>query len=129
MNTANIIARLAADPELRHTPNGTKVARLRVAIPRRKSKDGEDRGAVFLDVQAWGKQAELAAEHLKTGRQIAVTGRLEQDEWTDDDGNRRQKVFVVAEQIDWLAQPRQDAGTDGADDAPATTAAGQDLDW
>lgn len=110
MNNVNLIGRLAADPELRTTKSGTAVANLRVAVPRRKGKDGEDRGAAFIDVIAWSKQAELASEYLAKGRRIAVAGRLDQEEWQAEDGTNRSRVVIVAEDIDYLERPKGEGG-------------------
>ncbi|MGI9118775.1 MAG: single-stranded DNA-binding protein, partial [Acidimicrobiales bacterium] len=80
MNTVNLIGRLTADPELRNTNGGTPVCTLRLAI-NRPPKEGQDQGAVFIDVVSFSRQAEAVAEHLGKGRQIAVTGRLEYRQW------------------------------------------------
>ena len=102
MNSVSLIGRLTRDPELR---NGTKpVAKLRVAIPRRK-KQGDDQGAVFIDVTTFDRQAELCAEYLSQGRQVAVIGRLEYSEWTDDDGGKHSKHEVIADNVEFLGGP------------------------
>lgn len=92
---------------MRHTPSGAPVTDLRLAVDRRS--DGTD----FLTVTAWNRTAEVVVEHLTTGRRIAVSGRLEQQTWTDrDSGANREKVVVVADRIDFLDAPRRDdAGT------------------
>ncbi len=103
MNSTNLVGRLTATPRLRHTPNGAAVTDLRLAVDRRG--DGTD----FLTVTAWNRTAEVAAQHLTTGRRIAVTGRLEQQTWTDrDTGANREKVVVVANRLDFLDAPRRD---------------------
>jgi single-strand DNA-binding protein len=104
MNSVHVIGRLAADVELRHTPSGKAVAEFRIAVQRPR-RGGEDRGAVFLTVQAWEGRAEVAAEHLAKGDRVGVTGRLEQDEWKTEDGNRREKLYLVAENLDFLEPP------------------------
>ncbi len=114
MNTTSVIGRLTKDPNVRETNSGTKVADLRIAIPRRKV-NGEDRGAAFIDVVAWGKQAELAGEYLQQGRQVAVTGRLDQQEWKDDDDNPHSRVVIVAEEIDYLSRPKGDGDVPAAE--------------
>jgi len=114
MNTVNVIGRLTSDPELRTTKSEQSVTTLRIAVPRRKGKGGEDRGAAFLDVIAWGKQAELAVEHLGKGRRIAVAGRLDQEEWQAEDGTNRSRIVIVAEDVDYLDRPKT-AETDDQD--------------
>lgn len=103
MNSTNLVGRLTATPTVRHTPNGAAVTDLRLAVDRRG--DGTD----FLTVTAWNRTAEVVAEHLTTGRRIAVSGRLEQQTWTDrESGANREKVVVVADRIDFLDAPRRD---------------------
>lgn len=114
MNTTTLVGRLTATPDLRHTPNGTAVTDLRLAVDRRT--DGTD----FLTVTAWSRTAEVAAEHLTTGRRVAVSGRLEQQTWTDrESGANREKVVVVADRIEFLDAPRRDRVADGDEAAEA----------
>jgi len=110
MNTVALIGRLTADPELRFTAGGTPVCTVRLAI-NRPPKDGEDQGAIFIDVVSFGRQAEAVAEHLAKGRQVAVTGRLEYRQWEANDGSPRSKHEVIANQVDFLAKP---AGSNGS---------------
>ncbi len=114
MNSTNLVGRLTATPRLRHTPTGAAVTDLRLAVDRRS--DGTD----FLTVTAWNRTAEVVTEHLTTGRRIAVSGRLEQQTWTDrDSGANREKVVVVADRIDFLDAPRRaDADPTAATGAP-----------
>ncbi|MGI8593503.1 MAG: single-stranded DNA-binding protein [Solirubrobacteraceae bacterium] len=102
MNSINLTGRLTRDPELRTTHSGTPVGSLRLAVQRRRSRDGEDRGAVFVDVTAFGALGENCAQYLETGRQVAVSGRLELDEWENDAGQRRQRHHVIADEVEFL---------------------------
>ena len=104
MNTVNLIGRLTADPELRFTSGGTPVCTLRLAVNRPR-KDGQDQGAVFVDVVSFSRQAEAVAEHLAKGRQVAVTGRLEYRQWEANDGSPHSKHEVIANQVEFLAKP------------------------
>lgn len=118
MNSTNLVGRLTATPALRYTPSGAPVTDLRLAVDRRG--DGTD----FLTVTAWNRTAEVVTEHLTSGRRIAVSGRLEQQTWTDhDSGANREKVVVVADRIDFLDAPRRDdndrSGASGADNGNA----------
>ena len=116
MISVNLIGRLTADPEARTTASGTQVTGMRLAIARRP-KAGEDRGAVFIDITAWDKLGELCAEHLAKGRQVAISGRLELDEWTASDGTKRQRHHVVAEAVEFLgAKPE---GSEAPSDEPS----------
>lgn len=120
MNTISIIGRLTADPELRHTNGGTPVCTLRLAVNRPR-KDGQDQGAVFVDVVSFSRQAEAVAEHLAKGRQVAVTGRLEYRQWEGNDGAPHSRHEVIANQIDFLAKPATNGHT-SPETSPADTA-------
>lgn len=104
MNSISIIGRLTRDPELDRTSSGTDVCRIRLAVPRRR-KDSRDQGAVFITVVAYGGQATAAAAFLVKGRQVGVTGRLEYREWTDSDSRRQSVHEVVADRLEFLAEP------------------------
>lgn len=120
MNTISITARLTADPQQR-TVGELEICDLRVAIPRRKGSGGEDRGAVFVDVTAFGPLAGICGKYLSKGRRIAVDGRLELDEWAAQDGSQRRRHKIVAEQVEFL----DNAGQNGE---PAETADEEHLD-
>lgn len=116
MNNVSLIGRLTREPELVTTPNGTDIANLRVAIDRR----GRDNGAVFVDVKCFEGQARACAEHLTKGRQIAISGRLELDEWEADDGTRRSRLYVIAQSVQFLAG--KPAAEPAAEQQPAEAA-------
>ncbi len=101
MNSVQVIGRLTRDPDIRAAKDGTPVALLRLAVPRRPGSDD----AVFVDVACFGRLAAVAGEHLGKGRRIAVEGRLDQREWTDADGGRRERHGVVAERWEFLDSP------------------------
>lgn len=122
-NVVSITAYLTRDPELRNTRGGTSVCDLRVAIGRRAGKDGEDRGAAFIDVRTWGMTADLCAKYLAKGRHISVVGRIEHDEWTHK-GSKYQRVYVVADHVLFLGgAPERATGSDDAEPEPAAPAA------
>jgi single-strand DNA-binding protein len=100
VNAVHLIGRIAQDITLREHGE-TKVAQLRLAVPRGRDKNGEDRGADFVDVVCFGRQAEVCASYLAKGRRIAVEGRLHHDEWDGDNG-RRQKLEVIAQNVEFL---------------------------
>lgn len=104
MNTIQLIGRLTKDPVKNQTKGGTTVATMRLAVPR-PPRGGEEQGSVFVDVTVYGTTAEAVAGYVGKGRQVAVTGRLEFDQWTDADGNPHSRHSVVADQVDFLARP------------------------
>ena len=75
---------------------------------RGRDKNGEDRGADFVDVVCFGRQAEVCADYLAKGRRIAVEGRLHHDEWDGENG-RRQKLEVIAQSVEFLDARKADA--------------------
>ncbi len=98
MNTVQLIGRLTADPKADTTPTGKSVCRIRLAVP------GFNRDAtpVFIDVEAWNKLAEACDKHLEKGRRVSVTGRIAHDQWETEDGQKRQRHYVVADNVEFL---------------------------
>ena len=121
-NRVILMGNLTRDPELRYTPSGQAVADLRLAINRRtKTPEGERKDtATFVDVTAWGRQAEVINEYLSKGQALFVEGRLSLDEWTAQDGQRRSKLRVVLENFEFVT-PRGASRPSGPapEDAPA----------
>jgi single-strand DNA-binding protein len=123
-NVVILVGRLTRDPELRYLPSGSSVAQLSMAVNRSfKNRDGAWQKVVsYLDIEVWGRQAEMAAEHLKKGSSILVNGELEQQRWTDKTtGQNRSKVKVRAERIQFLDAKGAEVsnapeGTDEAED-------------
>jgi single-strand DNA-binding protein len=122
LNKVLLIGNCTRDPEKRTTPSGLVVVELGVAVNRRyKASTGEEREEVcFVDVTVWGKSGELCAEYLRKGSQVFIEGRLKLDTW-EKDGQKRSKMGVVAENVQFLDRPRRDAEFGGApsDAAPA----------
>ena len=104
MNSIQLIGRLTRDPELRSTGSGKPVANMRLAVSRRD----RDAAPVYVDVVAYDGLAEVCAEHLEKGRQVAVSGRLDYQQW-EHEGQRRSKHEVIAAEVDFLARPQQEA--------------------
>ena len=101
MNTISLTGGLTRDPELRSTPAGKSVCDMRVAVTRSRNRDQSD----YFDVVAWEGLADICAEHLTKGRQIAVTGRINYREWQAEDSTKRHDYSVIAENIDFLDRP------------------------
>src|SRR3954468_1880204 len=124
MNNVTLTGRLTQDPTIR-TAGDMQICDLRLAVPRRKGRDGEDRGAVFIDVATFGPLAKSCAQYLAKGRRAAVQGRLELDEWEAQDGSPRRRHKIVADSVEFLdTASRPDGGqTDSPDGAPDEGAA------
>jgi single-strand DNA-binding protein len=98
VNNVVLVGRLAADPEMRYTPNGIAVTNFRLAVNRRPRRDqsAEERQADFIDIVAWRQTAEFCGNYLNKGSLISVEGRIQVREWETQDGQRRRNVEVVA---------------------------------
>lgn len=109
-NKVILLGNLTRDPELRYTPKGMATARLGFAVNRKwKTDAGEEREEVtFVDIDAWGKQAELIAQYLKKGAPLFVEGRLKFDQWDDKQtGQKVSKLRVVLEGFQFVGGPRE----------------------
>jgi len=105
INRVVLVGNLTRDPELRHTPSGTAVCSLRLAVnTRRKDAATGEWGEKpnYFDVTVWGNQGENCAQYLAKGRPVAVDGRLEWREWEAQDGSKRQAVEIVADSVQFL---------------------------
>jgi single-strand DNA-binding protein len=96
MNSVNLIGNLTREPELKDTKSETSVATMRLAV------NGRGDSVDYFDVTAFGKLAETCTEHLGKGRQIGVTGRLSSSEWEAEDGSKRSRVEVIAQDVRFL---------------------------
>jgi single-strand DNA-binding protein len=109
-----ITGNLTRDPELRSTPSGTSVCKLRVAVNTRR-KDAASGEWVdkpnYFDVTVWGAQGENCANYLSKGRPVAVQGRLEWREWETQEGQKRQAVEIIADTVQFLGS--RDGGGQG----------------
>src|ERR1051326_2246501 len=108
-NKVILAGNLTRDPELRYTPKGTAIARIGMALNRTwKTETGETKEEVtFVDVDAFGRQAEVIAQYLKKGRPLLVEGRLKLDQWDDKQtGQKRSRLGVVLEGFQFLDSSR-----------------------
>ena len=100
--TTTVVGNLTRDPEIRYTREGQATTALSLAVNRRwqnrETKEWEE-STSFLDVICWRDLAENVALSLTKGARIVVTGRLEQRSWETDEGDRRSKVEIVADEI------------------------------
>jgi single-strand DNA-binding protein len=105
-NQVTLMGNLTRDPELRTTPNGASVCSFSLALNRSyKNSDGNWTEATdFIDIVAWGPLGERVAQYLTKGRPALVSGRLQSRSW-EQDGNKRSKVEVVAQDVTFLGGP------------------------
>jgi single-strand DNA-binding protein len=101
-NTVSIVGNLTREPELRFTPSGQATATFGIAVNRtwtdRQTQERRE-STSFFDVVCWGNLAENAATSLARGARVVVTGRLDQRSWETQDGERRSKVEITADEI------------------------------
>ncbi len=139
-NTVTLIGNLVDDPELRFTPSGVAMAKIRLAVNRRYQRNGEwQEETNFFTGTLWRDAAENAAESLQKGMRVIVTGRLEQRSWETQEGDKRSVVEVAIDEVgpslrwatatvtktarggDWAEAPRPEvpaAAPAGLDSAP-----------
>jgi single-strand DNA-binding protein len=100
-NSVTLTGNITREPELRYTPSGAAVVKFGLAVNRYyKDRSGNTvENTDFIDVTAWRELGENVAESLKTGTRVVVTGRFQQDRWENDGGEKRSKLFVVAEEV------------------------------
>lgn len=107
-----MVGRLAKDPELRSTVNGTPVCSFTVACDRRFVKQGEERQTDFINCVAWQKSAESISQYFGKGDRIALVGTLQVRQWEDQDGQKRYTTEVVVDQWEF-AQSKNEGGAGG----------------
>jgi len=106
LNTAILMGRLTAAPELRSTNNGTPVCSFSIAV----NRNGKDAGTDFLDIVAFGKTAEFVSKYFQKGQLVAVKGRIQTRTWEDNNKNKRKAVEIVAEEVHFAEGKKQGGG-------------------
>ncbi len=121
-NKVILAGNLTRDPELRYTPQGTAIAKIGLAINRRYTgQDGQTKDeTTFVDVDAFGKQAEVIGQYLKKGRPVLIEGRLKLDQWDDKTtGQKRSRLGVILESFQFIDSKAGGAEGSSAPSAPA----------
>ena len=126
LNKVMLIGNVTRDPELKYTPKGSAVADLGLAINRNYTNQSGEKveEVTYVDVELWGRLAEIAGEYAKKGRSIFIEGRLRIDSWEDkQSGQKRNRLKVVGEGLQLLgSRPGGQSGGVAADlegEAPA----------
>ena len=114
INSVTITARSTKDTELKTTQSGTNIATISAAVNGMKDE------VSYFDVVCFGKTADIAAQYAVKGKQLGITGRLQQRKWKDKDGNNRYSVEIIANQVKLLGSvsDRQDVVLEDIDDKP-----------
>jgi single-strand DNA-binding protein len=126
-NKVILIGNLTRDPELRYTPKGMAIAKLGIAVNRSwRNEAGETKEEVtFIDIDAFGRQAETLAQYLKKGSPLMIEGRLKLDQWDDkQSGQKRSKLGVILEGFQFLGGGKgEGGGSEAPRSRPAPSAA------
>ena len=102
MNKVILMGRLTRDPEVRYTQNtNLTVANFSIAVNRRFKREGDTETADFFNVVAWNKTGEFVGKYFKKGQQILVSGRLQNRNWTDQQGVKHYATDVIAEEVEF----------------------------
>jgi len=123
-NKVILMGNLTRDPEIRQAGSGIKVADLGLAVTEAwRDKNGQTKETTcFVDVVVWDKLAELCGQYLTKGRPILVEGRLQMDEWKNQQGEKRTKMRVRADTVKFLGTPPQKAAGAAPQAADASAA-------
>jgi single-strand DNA-binding protein len=103
-NQITLLGRLTADPELRHTKNGSPIAEYTLAVNR---KYGDNEEILFIGCITWGKLSEAVSRCLLKGSPVLVSGYLRQENWTNKAGERRTSYKVVTDTVTFLERPQK----------------------
>jgi single-strand DNA-binding protein len=101
-NHVSVVGNCTRDPELRFTPSGQAVATFGLAVNRRwqnRQTSEWEEATSFFDVTCWQQLAENVSESVQKGTRVMVTGRLDQRSWETQDGDKRSKVEIVADEV------------------------------
>lgn len=105
MNKVVLLGRLAADPELRQTPNGHTVTSFTIAVDRQYSK-GADRQTDWIDIVAWRNTAEFVCKYFQKGSPIIVEGSIQTRTYDDKNGQKRKAVEIQADNVEFVPRPK-----------------------
>jgi single-strand DNA-binding protein len=111
-NKVILAGNLTRDPEFRVTPNGQQVCKLGIAVNRRfTTQSGEQRDeTTFVDVDAWGRQAETISKYFSKGKPILIEGRLKLEQWQTQQGENRSRLGVTLESFSFIDGGGQGGG-------------------
>ena len=114
INKVELLGRVGTDPEMQYTPNGTAVTKLRLATDRPRSNGDTDTD--WHDVTCWSRLAEAVNEYVRKGQRIYVAGRLVQNTWEADDGQRRHRTEVHAYEVVFRDSNNGNGGSDDGEE-------------
>ena len=112
-NRVILMGNLTKDPEVRTTPSGTTLCKFSIAVNRRFAKQGEERQADFFNITAWGQTAEFVGKWFSRGRMIFVEGRIENDNYTDNNNVKHYSMNIIAENVSFCGNKSDNGGGNG----------------
>ena len=126
MNRVFLTGRIANELELRATSTGKSIMDFRIAVNRPANKEGE-RIADFINCRVWNKTAENLVRYQKKGSLIAVTGKIQVDNYLDKEGRTKYNTYVLVEELEYLQSKKEDKNEFA--DIKATTEVQQEFDY
>lgn len=120
LNRATVLGRLTRDPEVRSTPSGQSVANVGIATNRvwTDNTGVRQERVEYHNVVLWGKLADIAGQYLSKGRRVYVEGRLETRDWTGQDGVKRYRTEIIADNLIMLDGARGNSGSVSSEEVP-----------
>lgn len=119
INSVCLIGNLAADPDIRSTQSGNKVAKMRIAVNEywtNRQTGQRNEKTHWIPLNAWDKLAEICERYLHRGMKIAVRGSLDYQEWTTSDGQKRSRIEVRVRDLEMLTPKNADSYNRGGQD-------------
>jgi len=122
LNKVLLMGNLTRDPEVKYTPKGTAVGDLAIAInDSYKAQDGTIKETVtYVDIEVWGRQAETCKQYLTKGRPIFVEGQLRLDQWETPQGEKKSRLKVRADRVQFLGSPSGGGNRGGGEQRSST---------
>jgi single-strand DNA-binding protein len=119
-NKVILVGNLTRDPELRYTPQGTTVCNFGLAVNRRYKQGDETKEEVtFINIVVFGRQADTSGQYLSKGSPVLIEGRLRENRWETEEGQKRSRHEVIAENVRFLPKKQtSDAGYSSGGDMP-----------
>ncbi len=112
VNTVILMGNLTRDPELRYTPQGKSVCKFGIAVNRKYRQAEEMKEEVsFINIVVFGKQADACGQYLNKGSGVIVEGRLQENRWETEEGQKRSKLEVVAQSVHFMPKKGEGSGT------------------
>jgi len=124
LNSISLVGRAGRDPEVRYFESGSIVANLTIAVNRRSKQDEPD----WFNLEIWGKQAQVAADYVKKGSLIGITGSFKLDQWTDKNtGEGRNKPVVRVDRLELLGGRKEEGNTFNPPQSSMHKSSGEDI--